>query len=87
MYYVHEKYVNYFLRVDQNMESDNEPEPPPPPDYNRNIFKIYFYHYAANGWNDLLTDHGRIRHPGIPELRIRHSAVLVKIGRTDVRGW
>ena len=65
------------------MESDDSVEPP---DYNRNIFKIYFYHYAANGYNDILEDYGRFRQPGIPELRIRHSAVLVKIGRNDVRG-
>ena len=67
-------------------DDDNQPEPPPPPDYNRNIFKIYFYHYAANGYNELLNDYGRFRQPGIPALKIRHSSVLVKIGRTDVRG-
>ena len=44
------------------MESDDSVEPP---DYNRNIFKIYFYHYAANGYNDILEDYGRFRHPGI----------------------
>ena len=46
-------------------DDDNQPEPPPPPDYNRNIFKIYFYHYAANGYNELLNDYGRFRQPGI----------------------
>ena len=67
--------------------TDDEGEPPPPlPDYNRNLFKVFFYHYAENEYNAKVGDYGRFRQPGIPELGIKISSILVKIGKTDVRG-
>ena len=68
------------------MQSDEEPAAPDPPDYNRNLFKVFFYHYAQSDYSNFVGDYGRFRQPGIPELGIKHSSVLVKIGKTDVRG-
>ena len=41
-------------------DSDNEEQVPA--NYNLNIFKVWFYHFNDNGYNDLLMDYGAFRY-------------------------
>ena len=66
-------------------EGGNE-SPAEPLDQNRNIFRVLFYHNPENNFYDKLKDFGRFPFDGIPQLQIKHSSVLLKIGNTDVRG-
>ena len=56
-----------------------------PADYNQNIFEVFFYFHSEDGYDSSLGDYGRFNE-AVPDLDIRKSTVLLKIGKQDIRG-